>query len=354
MNSRVISVVICAYSNERWNDLLAAVESVKQQTLPAGEIIIVVDHNVDLVQRVGKALPHVTVVENYEPQGLAGARNCGVRVAQGEIIAFLDDDAVAERNWLSELQSGYDDPAVGGVGGSIEPLWSTGRPAWFPREFDWVVGCTYRGMPERTAPVRNLIGANMSFRRSVFEVVGGFRSGIGRVGKLPSGCEETELCIRVRQHMPGTIFVYEPRARIHHHVPANRAAWSYYRRRCHAEGRSKVLVAQLVGAGDALASERAYTFVTLPQGVARGVAATIRNRTWAGVTQAGAIMAGLTITTVGYVTGRVSARRSFGSRVETSGATRVPIWPLEVLTGLPGNGTGEVVNAEHQSLSRKS
>ena len=92
-----------------------------------------------------------------------------------------------------------------GVGGLTLPVWKEPRPAWFPEEFDWVVGCTYRGMPESREPVRNLLGGNASFRREAFERSGGFQNGIGRsAGKRPLGCEETELCIRVSQQLPGS------------------------------------------------------------------------------------------------------------------------------------------------------
>src|SRR3954465_12365327 len=90
-----ISVIICAYTEERWNDLVAAVESVVVQTLPAKKIIIVVDHNPGLFKRVQEQLTGTIVVENTEACGLRGARNSGIAVAQEQIIAFLDDDAVA-------------------------------------------------------------------------------------------------------------------------------------------------------------------------------------------------------------------------------------------------------------------
>ena len=74
------------------------------------------------------------------------------------------------------------------------PFWSANQPFWFPEEFNWVIGCTYRGMPTKNAPVRNLIGANMSVRKDVFTKVGGFRdfSGITKMQVLPkldrNGC----------------------------------------------------------------------------------------------------------------------------------------------------------------------
>src|SRR3712207_5615383 len=90
------SVIICAYTEKRWRDLVAAVESLRQQTLSPQEIIVVVDHNPALLERVQHELPDVIAVENQEPHGLSGARNSGLVVASGEIIVFLDDDAFAE------------------------------------------------------------------------------------------------------------------------------------------------------------------------------------------------------------------------------------------------------------------
>jgi len=301
-----ISVVICAYADERWDALVKAVRSVERQEYRAAEIVIAVDHNSALAARVRAELPASIVVENRASRGLSGARNSGISVAQAEVIAFLDDDAVASPDWLAYLSEGFKDSSVVGVGGSIEPAWSTSRPRWFPEEFDWVVGCTYRGMPRTTAPIRNLIGANMAFRREIFGEVGEFRSGIGRVGTLPVGCEETELCIRIRQRFPEATLLYEPRARIFHQVPSHRGSWGYYLRRCYAEGRSKTMVAQHVGLADGLASERQYTVRTLPAGVLRGLGDMFRHADPLGTARAAAIVAGLATTTTGFVVSQIA------------------------------------------------
>ncbi len=298
-----VSVVLCAYTEVRWKDLIEAVESVKCQSAPPREIVVAADHHPALLERVRASLPDVVGVENRERPGLSGARNSGIAVAQGTIIAFLDDDAVAAPDWLAQLSTGYDDPKVFGVGGAIEPMWPNGRPKWFPEEFDWVVGCTYRGMPLTASPVRNLIGCNMSFRRETFEAVGGFQNGIGRVGTMPIGCEETELCIRARQHWPKRALLYMPQARVFHRLPAHRARWSYFRSRCYSEGVSKALVARLVGAGDGLASERMYTFRTLPRGVAQGLADAVLRGDISGLGRVAAIVSGLMMTTAGYLKG---------------------------------------------------
>jgi GT2 family glycosyltransferase len=300
------SVIICAYTEKRWSDLVAAVESLQHQSVRPAEVIVVIDHNPALFQRVLSELPDVIAVENQEEHGLSGARNSGFAVAKGELIAYLDDDAVAAPNWLAELTKGYADPKVAGVGGASLPMWLEKQPTWFPEEFNWVVGCSYRGLPVTTATVRNMIGCNMSFRREVFDAIGGFRNGIGRVDTRPLGCEETELCIRASQHWPERVMLYEPNALVHHRVPASRARWSYFFARCYSEGLAKAAVARFVGSKDGLASEWKYSLQTLPNGVLRGVADAAVSFDPAGLARAVAIVAGLTATTAGYLVGRMS------------------------------------------------
>lgn len=306
------SVVICVYTEERWDDIRAAVDSVERQSRPADELIIVVDHNPDLHLRLKREYPDAIVVENIHERGLSGGKNTGTETAAGDIVAFLDDDAVAEPGWLEALEEGFQDPAVAGVGGRTLPLWATGRrPWWFPEEFDWTVGCTYRGMPERRSPIRNVMGGNAAFRREVITAVGGFRATIGRnvQGRKsrPLGCEETEFCIRITQRRPGSVMLYEPAAVIGHKVSEPRCRFAYFRRRCFAEGLSKALVTASVGTGDGLSSERAHALRTLPLGVLRGIGQALRGDL-AGLGRAAAIVVGLAWTTWGYALGAVRMR----------------------------------------------
>jgi len=302
-----VSVVICAYTDQRWDDVLAAVQSVRDQQLPAREIILVVDHNEPLRQRLTDALPGVRVVANDGPRGLSGGKNTGVALASGDVVAFLDDDAVAEKEWLAHLARGFHGPEVAGVGGLTLPLWETGRPAWFPEEFDWVVGCTFVG--RSPGAVRNLLGGNASFRREVFEQVGGFPQHIGRTSgdPRPLGCEETEFCIRISQRRPGSVFLFEPGAVIWHRAPAARERFSYFRSRCYAEGLSKALVTRSVGMSDGLSAERSYAAVTLRRGITRGIGQAVRGEA-AGLARAGAIAVGLAATTAGFAVGTFRSR----------------------------------------------
>lgn len=308
-----VSAIICAYTLDRWTDIVAAVRSIEAQDMQALETVIVADHNPELLARVRRELPGVVAVENVEARGLSGARNSGIAGSRGEILAFLDDDAWAEPSWLGHLVGGYTDAAVIGVGGSIAPAWERGRPRWWPEEFDWVIGCSYRGLPRQTSEVRNMIGANMSFRRKVFERAGTFSHGIGRIGTRPLGGEETELSIRARRAFPGNRVLYEPAARVNHRVPATRGTARYFLNRCYSEGLSKAAIAKLVGAERALASERSYAVRTLSSGAISDLVDVVRQRDPYGLARAAWIVLGLAATTLGYVVGRLSARWAEGA-----------------------------------------
>jgi hypothetical protein len=141
-----------------------------------------------------------------------------------------------------------------------------------------VIGCTYEGYPTRSVPVRNVLGCNMAFRRTLLSSTGGFRRELGRVGTLPFGVEETEVCIRLSAAMPGTSILHVPAAMVRHSVPVNRATWRYFRRRCFAEGVSKAILTRLVGQPQALATERRYASSVLPRGVVRSLRDAVRHR----------------------------------------------------------------------------
>jgi len=289
--------VICAYDERRWEDLRAAVASVQQQDGGPVEIVVVVDHNPDLLRRARQDLSGVLAIENSSDSGIWGARNSGIGVASGGVVAFLDDDAVASPDWLAELTAPYEDPLVAGVGGSIEPAWDGERPGWLPPEFDWVVGCTYRGMPTQPAEVRNLIGCNMSFRKELLEALGGFRLGLY--------CDETDLCIRLRRRWPAAKLVYRPEARVDHRVPPSRTSLRYFLWRCYTEGGAKARVSRLVGSATGLATERRYTMKVLPRAVKRGLGGFVSGRDRLGAAKAATIVTGLATVTTGYVIGRL-------------------------------------------------
>lgn len=300
-----VSVIIAAFSLDRWDDLRTAVESVKAQTAPALETVVVIDYNPCLLALARREFLGISVIANGGGKGASGARNTGVAASHGEVVAFLDDDAVASTRWLEALLRHFNDASVLGVGGRLEPLWAASRPRWFPPEFDWAVGASYRGMPVCAEPVRNVWSGNMAIRRSDFGAIGGFREGFGKVG-TQSRPEDTDLCLRAAARENGS-WIYEPAAAAGHRVPGPRSTLSFFLSRCFHEGRGKAALAALNGVHESTSAERKYTGQVLPRGIVRGLTETLHGDV-AGGGRSLAIAAGLAVATAGFVADRIVGR----------------------------------------------
>lgn len=248
-------------------------DSLNNQTHTCHDIILVLDPDKDLVDFYRDRLGNSARIVVSEKRGLSHARNAGVKSAKGEIVAFIDDDAIADENWLSQMTSNYQDPRVLGVGGNIIPKWEGSRSVWFPEELDWIVGCSYKGLPQCRASVRNPIGCNMSFRKNVFEKVGFFATHIGRFGKKLLAGEEPEFSLRVLKAFPGSKIIYDPTAVVFHHVPKGRASLRYAFVRSFYEGLSKAIITSKQHSMEDLSREDDYMKyvlgVTIPSKIKR-------------------------------------------------------------------------------------
>jgi glycosyltransferase involved in cell wall biosynthesis len=221
------------------------------------ETLLVLDPVPELIHFYEARVPSFVKIITSPEKGLSHARNAGIKNSSGEIIVFIDDDAYADPYWLENIQRNYEDPNVMGVGGLITPHWETERPKWFPQEFFWIVGCSYKDLELKRA-VRNPIGANMSFRRSAFEKAGSFRSDIGRYGKVLLAGEEAEFSLKLLNLVPESKIMYEPRAIVYHRVPEERLSLSYVIKRAYYEGISKGVIAKSIKIDKALSTEQGY------------------------------------------------------------------------------------------------
>ena len=267
---RGASVVICCYTEARLGDTLEAATSARHQTVLPRETILVVDNNRLLYDRLRReADQSVRVVHHEGPRGVSGTRNAGVDLAQGDLVAFLDDDAVAEPGWLRHLTDPFRDPDVVAVGGKAVLHWARRRPPWFPEDLDWAVGGSPTWFPRERALVRNPHGFNMCFRRDVFKAVGGFATEIGGLGRVPRSGEEVDLCLRIRHRWPAAKVVWEPAAVVVHKVPEFKARFPVVMRRAYNEGLYKSWILHASprdGNENALSSERAYLTYLLSRG----------------------------------------------------------------------------------------
>ncbi len=185
-----------------------------------------------------------------------------------------------------------------GAGGLVEPVWDRPPPRWFPPEFNWVVGCSWAGLPTSTSQIRNPIGANMSVRASVLARTGAFDPRLGRArdgDNVTGAAEETEFCIRASAAYPGHYWVYRPASRVRHTVRPDRATLRYFVRRCRIEGEAKALLVHITGSDQALRTEREYVRSVLPRAVVRELRSAARGNP-ARLGRAAAIIAGATVT----------------------------------------------------------
>lgn len=317
-----VSVVLATYTAERLAHLRDGLTALGAQTRMPDEVLLVVDNNpamvelarrelADLTTGEGGSGPALRVLPHTGSRGCGAARNTGAAASTGDVIVFLDDDATPAPEWLAELLAPLADPGVAVTGSHATPAFTdSGRPAWFPSEFNWTVGAHHDGVPQVASDVRNVWGVAMAVRAEDFAACGGFDRRFGRVGTDPLGGEETELCIRVRRGSRGRggrRVVFAPASRVRHHVPASRLTWRYFLSRCHAEGVSKALISSTVGVGDSLSDETRYVTHQLPRAAARGLLEAWRGDL-TGLSRTAAIVAGLTATVSGYVRGTAGGR----------------------------------------------
>jgi len=301
-----VSVVICAYTQDRWAQLKKSVASVEAQTSPPIEIIVCIDHNEALRRmseecfvtgRPAAATPLIVLANKYDGR-LGSARNTAAEFASGEVLAFLDDDAAAAADWLDRLIASYDDEQVGAAGGAPLPVFEAGRPRWFPHEFDWVFGCAYRGLPLTRAPLAHLIGANMSVRRSALLEVGGFHS---------DDHDDMDMCHRIAYAKHKVI--YEPRAVVYHFVPRARTTWHYFWRRCYLVNQGKVEAFASMQEASNLGAELSFVTRTLSAGVLIEICHVIQGDLY-GFARVGAMIAGIALAGLGHLSGKLRLRWS--------------------------------------------
>lgn len=250
----MFSVIICTYQTERYNDLLETIRSVKEQTIRGTELIVVVDGNKELYDKLKLIIREKYLILNSENLGLSRSKNAGIKKATCDIITFLDDDAVANKNWLSELKKMYNKENAIAAGGKLVPLWKTPKPKLLPEEYYWLIGATHKGFQTKMCEVRNTFGSNISFKAEILRELKGFKSDMGfKNGKLMQG-EETELCDRMKKKY-GKGVMYNPKAIVYHKVFADRIKYIKLMKRCFWQGYSKRVMKEQ---GHEIKEERNY------------------------------------------------------------------------------------------------
>ena len=311
-----VSVIICCYTHERFQDTLDAVASVESQTRLPDELILAVDNNRQLFEDMQAELgDRVNVVLSEPPQGISGNRNTGIAAANCDVVVFLDDDAVAQHDWLENLIQPFEDQRTVAVGGEIVPSWQKNRPPfWLPDEFDFVFGCTAHKqlIIKQNNEIRNVSGASMAFRKEVIEAAGLFDTGLSRkrgrwMGQTLDSGEEAEVCLRIKAKEPEGLILHEPKAVVLHKIHPRRATLWYVFNYCFQEGqnRAKIETKLAKTISNALGTERLF----LRRVVFRsGPARLLGFYRPANLAQLAVISANLMLIAAGYLVGKIKYR----------------------------------------------
>ena len=242
-----ISVVLCTYSMDRYAEFCAAADSVLSQTYADVELVVVVDGTTEVYETAlddygshEDAVIHC----NDRNRGLSHSRNKGAEIATGDVVGFMDDDAILDEQWADEIAATYDRHDAVAVGGQMIPKWESDKPDYLPPEFYFLIGVTYRGFREDEGPVRNTFSSNLSFRREIFLELGGFQTDMGKRGENNLQGGETELCVRLHQET-GERVIYNPDAVASHRIYDYRTDRTWLLERSFWQGYSKQYMEQL-------------------------------------------------------------------------------------------------------------
>ncbi len=240
-NKPMLSVIITSPTVERLKDITELLDSIQAQTYENIETIFVAELSQELYEQVDKYVKekagnNMQVIFNEGEPGLSAARNLGIKHARGDIICFIDDDAVAFAEWAEEMTKTYKDESIIGVTGSAFPLWEDESMKWFPKEFYWIFSCTGWLDPKEITDVRNAWGMNMSFRREAFE---NDRLFINEYGYHKGAmAEDNEFSMRLKAET-GKRIVCNPNVKVWHRVYKHRLSWKFIKERCYWIGRSR-------------------------------------------------------------------------------------------------------------------
>ncbi len=226
-----LSVVICTCDRyEALEDALAALAGSRGFRETSCEVLVV--ENTPASRREPVRLPDAPNVrlEVCEEPGLSHARNFGIAATSGDIVAFLDDDAIVHDDWCLEILRAFEDPGTLVVGGKVLPKYPFDKlPSWYDDKLSGYLSCIdWSATQRRLRPGEWIVGANMAFRRQAFDQYGMFNVDLGRKGSssLLSN-DETALLERIGMQR----VLYHPAAMVLHMIPSDRLTPRWFRRR---------------------------------------------------------------------------------------------------------------------------
>jgi GT2 family glycosyltransferase len=279
----LVSIIITSCSVKNFSNIVKLLSVLNKQSYSNLEVIIIVDGDKNLFERLkthncGRD-QNARVIFTDNMLGLSGARNLGARISRGEIIAFIDDDAIPSVDWVEKIIETFKlDPFIAAVTGPAFPLWEDKPIDWIPRELQWIIGTTVWYDEDKVCDVRHAWGMNMAFRRDIFLICNGFsiihglkrgeREGIDR---FPH--EDVEFCLRLKRKT-GMRIVYNPNVKVFHKVSRRKLTVKFFAKHAYVQGFAKRMLKELIkkygeNAKDMLSREyellEHVLFVTIPK-----------------------------------------------------------------------------------------
>lgn len=248
----MLSVILCTYNRERY--IYNVLQSIAAGGFGDYEIVLVNNNSTDGTegecQRFAKDHPEVAMRYCVEKQqGLSYARNRGIMESQGEVLVYVDDDAVVNREYLQTYADFFNrNKEAVAAGGPITPRYDgCEEPSWmshYTRQL--VTGELNLGTREREFPKGAFPGGgNAAYRKSVFDEVGLFNVELGRKGNSLIGAEEKDLFDKMTSR--GMKFYYLPNAILYHLIPPKKLTQDYFDRLTYGIGVSERYRTQQIG-----------------------------------------------------------------------------------------------------------
>lgn len=272
VSAPIVSVIVATC--RRAALALDAVRSVLADGFADLEVIVVdQDPGRPLEARLAAAFPGERRLRyvHLDRAVLSAARNAGVAAARGEILHFLDDDALVVPGCLRAYAEAFAStaPPPGIVAGRLEPLWQVPRPRWLPASLEYLLGVYDRGGVLAPLPAPDLpVGANFAVSRAAAEAIGPFDERLGfSLARRPGGLGGEDSLFAVRARRLGLGVLYQPAALARHRISGNKLSRRAFLRRCYWEGATGVAVEHL--AGEAGLGEHRDAGGRAPGGLAR-------------------------------------------------------------------------------------
>lgn len=232
----MLTAIICTYNRAKYIGNL--LESIAKNDLEKSKYeIVLVDNNCtdntrEICEAFAKAHKDVQFRYVLEPeQGLSAARNKGIKEAKGDVIVYIDDDALVDTDYLRTYAEWFEaHPETMACGGPIEPLYETKEPSWMTPYTKalltaWMnYGDKVREYPKGRYPG----GGNAAYRKEVFDKVGLFNTALGRKGGNLMGSEEKDIFDKM--HSLGMQVLYLPTPILHHIIPQAKLEPDYFNR----------------------------------------------------------------------------------------------------------------------------